>query len=301
MGIVLNEGLGCHMFEKFNIKRFVLCADDFGATLGINQGILTLAEMNRITATSCLANAPYFASGVKALVKTQDKLDIGIHLNLTEGQALSQAFIDCYGKNLFSFPTLLRLCLLRKINRSVIEAEWVAQIEQFISHMGMLPDFMDGHQHVHQLPFLYETFLSVFRQYQLKTEKPMYVRWVHLSSTHSGWKSKGKQWIANYLLAPWRAKKKLEQAEIFHNGAFSGMYAFGEVAPYASWFPKFLNVVHQGACPIIMCHPATLGLTSDPLALRRVEEFVYLKSAAYLKACVEATCFPTRFYIADGC
>lgn len=284
------------MFEKFNIKRFVLCADDFGANLGINRGILTLAEMGYITAVSCLTTAEFFASDAKALKNSANKIDIGVHLNLTEGKPISKLFKDYYGDRLFSFSKLLRLCWLRRVNLEAIEAEWLAQIEEFVLRMGMMPDFFDGHQHVHQLPFLHDTFIRVVQTCRERFSNHLYVRWVELDSSLGSFKSRLKARIANYLLAPARAKKALEAKKIPHNDAFSGMYAFDDKAAYAACFPQFLKVLKLGTVPIIMCHPAALGLACDPLSLRRVEEFIYLKSLACRKAYVELSGLMTQFY-----
>src|SRR5262245_53147751 len=104
------------------MRRIVLCADDYGQAPAISQGILELIQDQRISATSCLVNGPDWHEQAQALLTFKATVDIGIHLNLTEGQALSAEYIASYGKSFRPLSRLLARCFLRKIDKLIIAA-----------------------------------------------------------------------------------------------------------------------------------------------------------------------------------
>src|SRR3546814_145013 len=63
-------------------KRIVVCGDGFGMNVGIDAGMLRLAELGRLSAISCLTQGPTFAAHAARLKEVD--LDLGVHLNLTE-------------------------------------------------------------------------------------------------------------------------------------------------------------------------------------------------------------------------
>ena len=66
----------------------ILCADDFAMTRGISEGILALAEANRLSATCAMVNMPHWPSQAAAAVALRDRFALGLHLNLTFGAPL---------------------------------------------------------------------------------------------------------------------------------------------------------------------------------------------------------------------
>ena len=69
------------------MKPVVLCADDFGLTEGVSRGILELARMGRLSATSAMTNCPAFPRMAPGLADL-DGVAVGLHLNLTTGEPL---------------------------------------------------------------------------------------------------------------------------------------------------------------------------------------------------------------------
>src|SRR5579883_2854375 len=104
-------------------KRIVLCADDYVQAPAISQGIVALLKEKRLSAVSCMVNTPFWVDEATWLQPYESQADIGLHWNLTEGRALSRAFISTYGDQLFSLSTLMRLALIRKLDQAVMEAE----------------------------------------------------------------------------------------------------------------------------------------------------------------------------------
>ena len=72
-----------------NSRVLALCADDFGLAPGLSRGIARLAAARRLTAISCITNSPHWPDASGWLQGLPDTVDVGLHLNFTEGRPLS--------------------------------------------------------------------------------------------------------------------------------------------------------------------------------------------------------------------
>ena len=155
------------------MKHIILCADDYGQNLDLSQAIIDLIERKCLSATSCLTTFPAWREAGLWLTSLQNQIDIGLHFNMTEGRSLTSAI------TFMSLPQLLVKAHLRQLSRSAIEVELNAQIDQFISILGRAPDFIDGHQHVHQFPVISDAIINVY-QHRFKNTS-VYLRYAHES------------------------------------------------------------------------------------------------------------------------
>jgi len=248
------------------MKKITLCADDYGQNEAISQAIIVLLEKNRLSATSCMTTASDWPVHAKWLQPFTKQADIGLHFNLTEGKSLS-------------LSKLLLKAYCRSLNTSAIEAELHAQLDAFREAMGRMPDFIDGHQHIHQLPIIRNALLNVYEE-RLRTTK-CYVRCVHAPKVHDI-----KRWIIQ-LLGASSFKKMIIKREIPHNSSFSGIYQFTDSMRYSQIFPRFLREISDGG--IIMCHPGLSSSdTTDVIAKARYDEFLYLESNQFMVDCFDA-------------
>lgn len=263
-------------------KRIVLCADDYGQAPHISNGIIELIQQNRLSATSCMVNAPSWSEASNQLIPFKNKIDIGLHFNLTEGEALSNAYVTAHGKALFPLKTLLRKAMLRRLNQAAIEAECHAQIDRFADSLGFLPHFIDGHQHVHQFPVIRDALIKVYEK-RLRVQQ-VYVRWVSESIMSGGIIDRCKKLII-YATGTRALQQLLNQHHIPYNHSFSGIYSFSQAAHYASLFPQFLKEINDGG--LIMCHPGlkSVQMTTDAIAEARSWELKYFISQQFLKDC----------------
>jgi len=260
------------------MKKIILCADDYGQNQSISQAIIQLIEKKRLSATSCMTNAPEWDSQAKWLHAHQDTVDIGLHLNFTEGQPLSTEFSKKYGGRMLPLSKLLISAFLKKLNKKVLLAEIHAQIDSFIDSIGRLPDFIDGHQHTHQFPVIRDALLEAYDQ-RFKG-KNIYLRNVFIKSFDN--EALFKKWIIHY--GGGRSfKVELQKNKIPHNSSFSGIYDFIDNR-YDQKFNNFLSQIkHKG---LIMCHPGLKNENnSDGIHQARLREFEYLMSNAFLDAC----------------
>ena len=142
-----------------NMKRIILCADDYGQNEPISQAIIALLKKNRLSATSCMTTSASWSLHASWLSDFRDAADIGLHFNLTIGKPLSQALLNSHG--FMSLPKLIIYSYSGILNRAAITEELHSQLDHFEKALGCLPDFVDGHQHIHQLPMIRDVLLNV--------------------------------------------------------------------------------------------------------------------------------------------
>lgn len=270
------------LMKPMPMKHIILCADDYGLNASVSQGIIDLLRLKRLSAVSCLTTSPFWPEQASWLKPFHVQADLGLHFNLTEGKPLSSAYIQCYGEQFFPLPRLIIQAFLRKLDLSVLEQECQAQLDRFVADLGFLPDFIDGHQHIHQLPVIRDAVLRVYEK-SLKG-KNAYLRSVRNIVSSQGWGAKLKQMII-YLCGSYGFHRLLKKQAIPHNAAFAGIYPFPQASEYAQIFPHFLkNIKDLG---LIMCHP---GLSTDldktdAIANARFQEYTYLAGEQFEMDC----------------
>lgn len=251
-------------------KNIVLCADDFGLNQGVSQGILKLVALGRLSAVSCMVNMPNFRIHAPELLALKNQVKIGLHFNVTEGSFLSAPEKPC-----FSLNELLIKSHLGSIKPSLIAQEFKHQLEQFVQVFGIFPDFIDGHQHVHQFPGIRQVILGVYES-QLKQ---------HGISIRSTWPSIGSSFKARILaLTGGKALyKELQKASITHNSYFSGIYNLAPNTNYRALFQSWLTTLLDNT--LIMCHPGERDIEPDSIGPARLTELCYFLSDEFIMDC----------------
>lgn len=248
-------------------KHIVLCADDYGQEPVISQGILALLKRQRLSAVSCMVSASYWHEHATLLAPYQKQVDIGLHFNLTEGKT--------------ALPVVLLQALLRRLDVATISAELNRQLDLFISEMGCLPDFIDGHQHVHQFPVVRDALLRVYET-RFKDHKP-YIRLIN-SKLKIGDMINDVKKIIVQTMGTRALRSALIQYDIPFNSSFSGMYSFSTTQPYSRIFPTFLKEIDDRG--LIMCHPGLGSSTTDPIVKARNNEYEYFVSSQFSEDCL---------------
>lgn len=258
-----------------NFKTFILCADDFGFNSSVSSGILKLAEEQRISAVSCMVNLTDFRNHAKDLVNLKNKVQTGLHFNLTEGYFASKRGHPC-----FSLKDLLVKTHLRLLKPSFVTQEFNAQLDCYIENMGELPDFIDGHQHVHQFPGIRQVILSVYEQRLKGTGTWIRATYPHLILPQYQLKAQVLAFTGGRALSA-----QLTRLNIPHNPCFSGVYDFNPRSDYRKLFRQWLHL----AAPytLIMCHPGLAGKDPDVIAAARIKEMDYFLSDGFIEDCEE--------------
>lgn len=262
-------------------KCIVLCADDYGQAPAISQGILTLLQGQRLSAVSCMVTSPDWPEQARWLAPYQSQVDIGLHFNLTNETSLSR---------------LMLKSILRQLNFKALVAQLHAQIDLFTQATGYLPQFIDGHQHVHQFPVIRDALIKVYQQ--RFPERLAYIRLVNPVWKWTGVVNNIKKVII-HAMGTKKLTNLLTQHHIPHNHSFSGIYSFREANHYAKFFPTFLAEIDQQG--IIMCHPGLLAPASeDPITEARYAEYTYFMSDQFITDCQAQKAAITPFKLSGG-
>ena len=267
------------------MNNIILCADDYAQNEAICEGILQLVTQSRVNAISCMTNHALWSNAQQALSAVQHTTWIGLHLNFTQGAPQSDVWRQQVGTTFPTLTTLLRMIYLRRLDPRVVMAEIEAQIDAFTHAMNQPPDFIDGHQHIHQFPIIRECLLTLYAQRKLSA---------FIRQTSNGWRDlinwshfPKTQLIA--LLGGIRFKHRINKQAIPTNQSFAGIYTFTKAQHYRDAFKTFLSQTTDGG--LIMCHPGMRSEdASDPLYRSRYYEFDYLSSDTFLQDLVDSAC-----------
>lgn len=237
-----------------------LCADDYGQHAGIDDAVCALLAQGRLSAVSCMSEAPRWPAAA-ARLRELDGADIGLHLNLTERFAAPQAGL---GK-------LIATCYLRRLDADVLRATLARQCDAFEAALGRAPDFIDGHQHVHQLPQVAEALLELIaRRYGAR---PPWVRNTVPLAGLAGFKPTVLRALGGGALA-----QRLRARALPTNAGFGGVYGFN-TPDYGARVDGWLARAREGA--LLMCHPASAAVAGDPIGAQRLVEYAFLASPAF--------------------
>jgi predicted glycoside hydrolase/deacetylase ChbG (UPF0249 family) len=174
----------------------------------------------------------------------------------------------------------------------MIDAELTAQIENFTEFTGQLPDYIDGHQHIHQLPMIRHVLINKIKQ--LENHKRIYTR---LPANPFLITLKSPQRLKEFAIKMMGSnsfEQQLKKSNIAFNSSFSGTYYFAKCKSYRNYFIKFLKQIKTGG--IILCHPGHLLEDHvDPNFNNRWNEYQYLVSNDFLFDCEQQKTIFTKF------
>ena len=252
------------------MKRVILCVDDFGLSPEVNEAVAELVDARVVSATSCLSLGPAWPDGAALLSgPRREHLDVGLHLNLTEAFAAAPALA-------MPLPLLIARALLRSLDPEWLKQAVCKQLDAFEAVWGAAPDYVDGHQHVHQLPQVREVLLTeLSRRYG--AADPDSAGGLHGShhargAASTGGASGGLPWLrltrarrtrpgiglkqrVIEALGSSAFERQARRAGFRLNGALLGVYGFDDDASaYASRFQAWLSQAQDG--DVLMMHPA---------------------------------------------
>lgn len=259
------------------MRSIVLIADDFGLSPAVDVGIIELVACGRLSGFGCLTQLPRWSNAVKALDLAQLKvgsIQIGLHLNLSQG------FGDAWHHPL---PRLIAGAYAGLLPRDRIRESLRIQWDRFTQALGRPPDYVDGHQHVHQLPIVRDCLLELLEMESTSL-------WVRITSPVIAPKPAIKGWMIAHLGAEKLRQQALRQG-VATNGNFGGIYGFDQTQKgYAELMQRWLKAANDGT--VIMCHPGRAARISrdDPIAPARAHELGFLGSEAFGDLLLSQSC-----------
>ena len=248
-------------------RTLTLCADDFGQSTAINQGILALLSLNRLAAVSVMSQGPAWVMGAPALKEHQQTADIGLHLNLTH-RFDSNTYVRPLAAWLVTAP-------LGWVDRQAIRDAFRQQIDLFVKHLGRLPDYLDGHQHVHAFAVIRDVLVEVIAEYWQAQDKP----WVRApDQLIDNGRVPFKAWVLRTATGGFTAH--LNKVSLLYPAGFAGLYALTPEANFPEQMADWLQELPTGT--LIMVHPGEQSSdVSDPIRDARFAELQHLQSLQF--------------------
>lgn len=148
--------------------QLIITGDDCGLSDGINHATLRLYKRGMLSSASLMTNFPAAHHAI-TLFQQHPELEMGVHLNLSDGLPLTQLAADgdltrsdgrfhdrylLWAKALFPSTALLEL----------IEAELRAQIDVLVK-AGIQPAHLTSHCHFHAIPAIREIVYRLAAEY----------------------------------------------------------------------------------------------------------------------------------------
>lgn len=192
-----------------------IIADDLGLDSAVNEGIFFAFKNKLINGASLMANGEGFDDAIQRL-KDLPSINVGIHLVLVEERPLTPIKLPKNHK-IFFIKYILGLISLK-----AIEKELEAQIQKILG-VGIKPQFINSHQHLHLLPGIMDITISLAKKYGID-----YIRIVNEPiQTRGSLFRKAQLIFLNFL--SWIAKKKIIKAVLKTNDFFVGFINAGNL------------------------------------------------------------------------
>jgi predicted glycoside hydrolase/deacetylase ChbG (UPF0249 family) len=153
------------------LSRFlVVTADDVGLHAGMTDGALAAHERGIVTACSVAAAGRDFGRAAE-LLRARPSLAVGVHLTLVGAKPLSPpgevpSLVGPDGAFPSGFGGFLRRYYTGRINPGEVERELRRQIEA-VRDAGLSVSHVNGHQHLHVLPRVWEMVLWLAVEYRI--------------------------------------------------------------------------------------------------------------------------------------
>lgn len=250
------------------MAKVCYCADDFAMNPEISDAILLLIKTGALHATSCMTQSAHWSIAAQQLKPISHNIHVGLHLNFTHR--------FCSATTIFSLPMLMLKAWSRQLDSKLIQQSIEQQWHAFVNEMGKQPDFIDGHQHIHQFPVIRDVLISFLKQQNFQG-------WVRslqhpITASHQRIKTRLLSVLGAASLATLCQQQKIQQ-----NQFFAGIYNF-KSNNYPLLNQQWLR--HAQDNLLIMCHPATqVTDRNDLISAARVQEFHYLNSAQFHSDC----------------
>jgi predicted glycoside hydrolase/deacetylase ChbG (UPF0249 family) len=262
-----------HAAGEHTRRSICIVVDDCGLHPGVCDAALQLVDLGRVHAIGCQVGGRAWADASSALRRlSASAVDLGLHLDLTE-RPLTLA-PSALGR-------LMAASLLRRTDAHALRRELRAQLDAFESALGRGPAFVDGHQHVHQLPGVREVLLE-----ELTRRYAGALPWLRSTRTgrapshpRASWRDAAKARVIAALGARGLGAAA-RRGGFAQNARLWGVYDFaGGEAAFLQRLDGWLAACGDG--DLLMCHPGATRDAGDDLIDARVGEFRVLAGEAF--------------------
>lgn len=255
-------------------RHLALCVDDFALNQGIDDAVLALASLRRLSAVSCMVAVPRWRQASTALrALDPQQTDVGLHLDLTQhpfdpdlrgtlGQWIGRAWAG-------------------RFDRQRLNAEIAAQVDAFESALGRPPAHVDGHQHVHQFRHVRDALIDILTARYSPHQRP----WLRSTLPPPGAGAKAR---VIDLLGGAALRLHARRARLASNQRMVGVYAFSaDPDRWRQRLKAWLGAARDG--DLLVCHPGfAVDDGDDPIREARHVEAAVLCSDDFEQMLTEA-------------
>lgn len=254
-------------------KRLIVCADDFGRDIAVNEAVEEAHRDGVLTVASLMVGAAALVDAV-ARAKRLPELGVGLHLVLADGAPLLPAseVPALVGADGAFDPNMVRAGFrfyFSPAARRQLAAEIRAQFAAFQA-TGLPLDHVNGHKHVHLHPTVARLVVEIGREYGMRAVRLPFEPVAPLRRAAPGEKPAAPPWspVVSAL------RRRLDRAGVARNDQVFGIAWSGEMIEnrLLALLPHLPDGVSE-----IYCHPAC-GAASLVPGYRHAEELSALVS-----------------------
>lgn len=152
------------------MRKLVITADDFGLNRYLDRGIEQTCEEGAVTNVSVMANGEGMDEAARFLTN-HPRISVGIHLNLTDGNPLSEAnalgnLLDSEGRFLGLHRKAAVAIVSKPSLKRAIEKEFRVQVERALQ-LGLRPAQLNCHGHLQGIPAIFGLLLEIAVEYKI--------------------------------------------------------------------------------------------------------------------------------------
>ncbi len=154
------------------MTRLIISCDDLGISEEINLGIQDCLEKKIATSSSIIANGEFYKHALNNVVNQGTIKFYGLHLNLTEGQALNNNSLNVISdkNNKFNISAkkyfLLNFYKLNKTFKNTVYEEFKSQIKKVLKD-GIKLSHFDSHEHIHHSPWIFKIITELGKEFKI--------------------------------------------------------------------------------------------------------------------------------------
>lgn len=254
------------------MKQLIITADDFGKNSSVNKAIENAVKNGILTNTSLMMNGNAVEEAVE-IAKRLPTLQVGMHLVLSEGKALSpevkshwlvssdRTFIGDLAKSGF-------MIYFSKKLQYQIRQEIIAQLDAFLA-TGLTLKHVDCHHHFQIHPTIFSILLEEAKKRGVETIRIPVENWNISKTVSSGHAIRNFFYRKVFgILGKTARNTALEMNLKFVEGVF-GLYKTGEIDE--QWILSLLDIIPDGTFELYThpdiienspCYQEYLGLIS---------------------------------------
>ena len=154
------------------MKKLIISCDDLGISEEINLGIKDCFDNGVATSSSIVVNGEFYNHALNEVITNLPTKFYGLHLNLTEGKALSENCVNkiCDKNNMFNISAkkyfLLNFVKSDKSLEKIIYEELKLQIEKALED-GIKISHFDSHEHIHHSPWIFNIISTLGKEFNI--------------------------------------------------------------------------------------------------------------------------------------